>query len=117
MSPRTLFLTMFFSTLAWPQADTLVSPEVQADRRVTFRVRAPKANDVTVSMDYMPAGTSEKMTRDSEGVWSATIGPLDPTVYIYSFNVDGITVADPVNPNLKLRASRAATMLGGPAHS
>ena len=76
----TLLIATFFATLAWPQADTLVSPDVQPDRRVTFRVRAPKASDVSLSMDYMPAGTREKMTRDSEGVWSVTIGPLDPTV-------------------------------------
>ena len=47
---------------AWPQADSLVSPEVQPDRRVTFRVRAPKASDVSLAMDYMPTGTREKMT-------------------------------------------------------
>src|SRR5450631_1977301 len=104
MSPRTLFLAMLFAPLTWPQADTLVSPEVQPDRRVTFRLRAPKAGDVALSMDYMPPGTLEKMTRDSDGVWSVTVGPLDPTVYIYSFTVDGVTMADPVNPNTKLRA-------------
>ena len=91
MSRTTLFLTMLFAPLAWPQAppaDALVSPEVRADRRVTFRLRAPKASDVTLSMDYLPAASPEKMTRDSDGVWSVTIGPLDPTVYIYSFTVD-----------------------------
>jgi len=117
MNPRTLFLAAFFATLAWPQADTVVSPEVQADRRVTFRVRAPKATDVSLSMDYMSPGTREKMTRDSEGVWSVTIGPLAPTVYIYSFNVDGITMADPVNPNIKLRARTSASMVEVPAES
>jgi len=103
--------------MAWPQADTLVSPEVQADRRVTFRIRAPKANEVTLAMDYMPAGTREKMTKDGDGVWSVTIGPLDPTVYIYSFTVDGITMADPVNPNIKLRARTSASMVEVPAES
>ncbi len=117
MSARTLFLAMMLAPLAWPQADNLVSPEVQPDRRVTFRVRAPKASDVSLSMDYMPAGTREKMTKDSEGVWSVTIGPLDPTVYIYSFNVDGITMSDPVNPNIKLRARTSASMVEVPAES
>jgi enterochelin esterase family protein len=117
MRPGTLLLALLLTAPAWPQADTLVSPEVQPDRRVTFRVRAPKASDVSLSMDYMPAGTREKMTRDSEGVWSVTIGPLDPTVYIYSFNVDGITMSDPVNPNIKLRARTSASMVEVPAES
>ena len=117
MRHGTLFLAMLFAPLAWPQADTVISPEVQPDRRVTFRVRAPKASEVTLSMDYMTAGTREKMTRDSEGIWSVTVGPLDPTVYIYSFNVDGVTLADPVNPNIKLRARTSASMVEVPAES
>ncbi len=120
MSHGTFLLAMLFAPLAWPQAppaDTLVSPDVQPDRRITFRLRAPKASEVTISMDYMPAGTREKMTRDSEGVWSVTIGPLDPTVYIYSFSVDGVTMADPVNPNVKLRARTSASMVEVPAGS
>ena len=32
MSPRTLFLAMMFAAPAWPQADNLVSPEIQPDR-------------------------------------------------------------------------------------
>jgi enterochelin esterase-like enzyme len=120
MSIRSLALVILFAPLAWPQAqptDTLVSPEVQPDRRVTFRIRAPKASEVTLGMDYMPAGTREKMTKDGEGIWSVTIGPLDPTVYIYSFTVDGVTMADPVNPNMKLRARTSASMVEVPAEA
>jgi enterochelin esterase family protein len=119
MNTKTLALLACLTPLAWPQAqpvDTLVSPEVHPDRRVTFRIRAPKASEVTLSMDYMPAGTREKMTRDAEGVWSVTIGPLDPTVYIYTFTVDGVTMADPVNPNIKLRARTSGSMVEVPAY-
>ena len=34
-----------------PLVDTLVSPEVHSDRRVTFRVRAPKASEVSLFGD------------------------------------------------------------------
>ncbi len=118
MNIKSLALALFLTPLAWPQAppaETLVSPEVHPDRRVTFRIRAPKASEVTLSMDYMPAGTRETMTKDAEGVWSVTIGPLDPTVYIYTFTVDGVTMADPVNPNIKLRARTSASMVEVPA--
>ncbi len=39
----------------------------------------------------------EKMVRDAEGVWSVTVGPLNPDVYTYSFNLDGVTISDPSN--------------------
>ena len=117
MKRRVIILSMLLAPFAWPQADNLVSPEVQADRRVTFRLRAPKAAEVWLAMDYMPAGTHEKMTKDASGVWSVTVGPLDPTVYIYSFNVDGVTMADPVNPNIKLRARTSASMVEVPAET
>ncbi len=115
---RLLSFAALLAPLAFSQAqpaDTLVSPEVRPDRRVTFRIRAPKASEVTLAMDYMPANTREKMTKDADGVWSVTIGPLDPTVYIYTFNVDGVTMADPVNPNIKLRARTSASMVEVPA--
>src|SRR5260221_4462750 len=88
-------------------ADAVVSPEVQADRRVTFRVYAPKATDASVYGDWMPVGTKQVMTRDDAngqdiGVWSVTVGPLNPGISIYSFTIDGMTIADPVNPRVKL---------------
>ena len=46
---------------------TPVSPEVHPDRTVTFRVRAPKATEVTLTADWQ-AGGAEKMTRDDAGV-------------------------------------------------
>ena len=78
----------------------LVSPEVKADRTVTFRFRAPKANAVTLIGEL--DGTTYPMTKDEAGVWSVTIGPLAPDVYNYQFNVDGVIAMDPVNPAVKL---------------
>jgi enterochelin esterase-like enzyme len=41
------------------------------------------------------------MVKDDAGVWSATVGPLEPEVYTYNFVVDGVRIIDPANPNLK----------------
>jgi enterochelin esterase family protein len=81
--------------------DTLVSPEVHADRKVTFRIYAPKASAVTVRGDWMEAGEPVKLEKDKEGVWSATVGPLVPDFYSYSFNVDGVKTLDPKNATIK----------------
>jgi enterochelin esterase-like enzyme len=78
--------------------DTLVSPEVLADHRVTFRIYAPKASEVTVGGDFGPAA---KLTKDDEGVWSVIVGPLTPDFYSYSFSVDGVKTLDPKNAAIK----------------
>ncbi|MEO8130427.1 MAG: alpha/beta hydrolase-fold protein [Bryobacteraceae bacterium] len=113
---RLIFLAALFvaGTAAQPP-DTLVSPEVMPDHRVTFRLRAPKASDVSFFGDWMKIGTSEKMTKDDGGIWSVTLGPLAPSTYIYSFTVDGMTIADPVNPKIKLRARTSASLLEVPS--
>jgi enterochelin esterase family protein len=78
--------------------DTLISPEVQPDHRVTFRIYAPKATEVTVAGDF---GASTKLTKDEKGVWSATVGPLTPDYYSYNFIVDGVKTVDPKNAGIK----------------
>src|SRR5262245_255843 len=50
--------------------DTLVSPEVQPDHKVTFRLYAPKASEVTLRGDWMESGPV-KLEKDDKGVWSA----------------------------------------------
>ncbi len=76
----------------------VASPEVLPDRRVVFRLRAPKAAEVSLTGElWAKTGVSEKMTRDPAGVWSVTVGPLAPDVYGYSFNLDGVAISDPSN--------------------
>ena len=77
----------------------VVSPEVQADRRVTFRIRAAKANDVFLAGQWANGRTS--MTKNTNGVWNATVGPIEPGVWEYSFEVDGVAMIDPGNPAIK----------------
>lgn len=78
--------------------DTLVSPEVAPDHKVTFRVYAPKASEVSVGGDF---GAALKLSKDDKGVWSATVGPLAPDFYSYSFTVDGVRTLDPKNATIK----------------
>jgi enterochelin esterase-like enzyme len=79
-----------------PQGPQVVSPEVAADGRVTFRVLAPKAEAVLLGGTDLPnnnAGTA--MTKGAEGVWEVTVGPLVPGAYRYTFSVDGVATVDP----------------------
>ena len=71
------------------------SPEVQPDRRITFRVHAPQAS--AVSLRFEGAVQTHAMTKDPAGVWSVTIGPVEPEIYSYNFVVDGLRVLDLAN--------------------
>ena len=107
----TFALALFsLSTLAMPGAlaqpprrpqspnATLKSVEVAPDHKVTFRIYAPKASEVSVGGDF---GAGGKMAKDDKGVWSLTVGPLTPDYYTYDFNVDGVKTVDPKNPMFK----------------
>ena len=82
-------------------ATPLISPEVLPDRRVTFRLNAPKATEVTMKGDWH--ADTKSLNRGSDGIWSLTLGPFAPSKYIYNFTVDGVMIADPSNPQVKLR--------------
>ncbi len=89
-----------FSQTATPQGNPsipLTSPEVHGDRTVTFRLRAPNAKEVLLS-GIQPKPVA--MEKDDQGVWSVTIGPLEPDYYLYNFIDDGVRVIDPANPEL-----------------
>ncbi|MBI4892677.1 MAG: esterase [Acidobacteria bacterium] len=77
----------------------VVSPEVQADRKVTFRIVAPKAQAVALSAGdilNLPKGGLQ-FTKGANGVWEATTEPVNPGAYRYRFVVDGVPVVDPRN--------------------
>jgi enterochelin esterase-like enzyme len=80
-----------------PPSPPIVSPEVAADRRVTFRLRAPNAKEVIVGRE----GVRAPMQKDDQGVWTLTTEPLDPDLYGYAFIVDGVSLIDPSNALMK----------------
>ncbi len=76
------------------QGPRVVSPEILPDKRVTFRLLAPKAGEVLLNGNW-DDGRNIKMTKDDAGIWSVTVGPLGEQLWGYSFSVDGIKVMDP----------------------
>ena len=81
------------------QAPRIVSPEVAADKRVTFRLLAPNAREVLVTGEFMQG--SRSLEKDASGVWSVTVGPLEPELYHYNFTIDGVRTIDPGNADVK----------------
>ena len=89
------------------------SPEVLADRRVTFRLLAPNATDVKIGGGDIPGnnGPGKAMTKGENGVWEATLGPVVPGAYRYNFNVNGVTVSDPRSPSVSESNNNAWSMV------
>jgi enterochelin esterase family protein len=88
----------------------LRSPEILDDQKVTFRLRAPNATDVSVNGDW-PQGRGVKMAKDDAGIWSVTVGPLTPELWAYTFSVDGVSLLDSTNPNILRDGTRYSNFL------
>lgn len=93
-----------------PQGPQVVSPQVNADRSVTVRLLAPRATEITVTGEILNGAPPKAMTRDADGVWTATLGPLPPDIYTYAFTVDGVSTPDPRNPWVKLVSGTGLTV-------
>jgi enterochelin esterase-like enzyme len=65
-------------------------PRIDAAGRAMFRVYAPDAVNVQVSV-----GDEYDMTRDTSGYWTVTTPPLAPGFHYYWLIIDGAMVADP----------------------
>jgi hypothetical protein len=100
MSLRILFLFAVAGVSATTAAQQQApSPEVGTDRRVSFRLLAPNAREVRLSGEFMQGSTP--LVKNEAGLWSVTVGPLEPEIYHYTFTVDGVRIIDPGNPAVK----------------
>ena len=84
----------------WSRAN-VVSPQINDDGSVTFRLNAPQADKVAVAGDFTAKDGKDigfgEMTRNEQGVWEFTTPPLRSELYSYTFLVDGVRMCDPSN--------------------
>lgn len=74
-------------------------PVIHPDHTVTFTLKAPAAQEVRLDGAW-PGGTARTslpMTKDADGNWTVTTGPIAPDLWTYSFRVDGVRLPDPTN--------------------
>ncbi|MBZ5618641.1 MAG: esterase [Acidobacteriia bacterium] len=98
------------------QGPRVVSPEILPDKKVTFRLLAPKAGEVLLNGNW-DNGRNIKMTKDDAGIWSVTVDPLGEQLWGYSYSVDGLKVLDPGNGEYQRDGNRYDNllMISGPA--
>jgi enterochelin esterase-like enzyme len=96
-----LILAALAGSLCWGQAADDCRPNIlnipaakypciHPDNSVTFRVIAPDAQKVRVSL-----GGGLDMTKGPDDIWSVTSKPLVVGFHYYTLRIDGATVADP----------------------
>ena len=118
---------------------SVVSPQIEPDGRVTFRVLAPNATTVTVVGDIngslvpdpnapapepgAPAPQSGRgggtpavaMAKGENGVWTGTtMRPVRPGAWRYTFTVDGATVVDSRNVHVASSQTQVHSLLYTP---
>jgi len=71
-----------------PFSAPLNSPDVRDDGTVTFRLKAPDAKKVQISGVVLltapgSSGQPAPFKKGEDGVWTLTVGPLRPEMYIH----------------------------------
>ena len=93
--------------------DTLTSPVIGADGRITFQLYAPKATEVLVRSEGPAPFANQPLTKGDSGVWRLT-AQVPADLYIYWFDVDGVAVADPRNNRPRVNMSTVRSLLEVP---
>jgi 1,4-alpha-glucan branching enzyme len=106
---RQLFFTLFLGLItcsSFAQQDLfnenpIISPEINADHTVTFRIQAPEADQVSVtgSLDGENAFApiTYAMRKGNDGMWTFITPVLPSEFYRYHFIVDSVRTVDPAN--------------------
>ncbi len=72
------------------------STVVNPDNTVTFKYQDPNAKSVKLWTQF---SETVEMTKGDYEIWSVTVGPAEPDIYPYHFEVDGLSQMDPKCPD------------------
>ena len=82
----------------------IVSPQINEDNSVTFRLKAPGTDTVRVSgsldANNAFAPITYEMEKGDDGIWIFTTPPLPSELYRYAFEVNGVRTVDPSNAHV-----------------
>lgn len=75
----------------------IISPDVQPDNTVIFRMKAPGAYSVQLTGSFAVNFKPVPMVKNDSGIYEVKIGPLASDMYEYRFILDSMMVLDPNN--------------------
>ncbi|MBE9463214.1 esterase [Dyadobacter subterraneus] len=84
-----------------PYGGNVVSPDVKDDHTITFRLKAPDAHEVKLTGGpiLLALGVKDPVLfrKGEDGIWTLTVGPVKPNIYVYRLLLDGVAIVDPNN--------------------
>ncbi|MBC6992369.1 esterase [Hymenobacter sp. BT491] len=95
----------------------LVSPQLNADNTVTFRLKAPAATSVKIKGSWMKENEGAMAMTKTDSIWSFTTSKLNPDFYRYNFYLESVEVLDPANSYAERAGTRYESIfiVGGPS--
>jgi enterochelin esterase family protein len=107
-----LFSNLIFAQeIGQQRGPEFVSPEIDGDNKVTFKVHSPDAQSVKINGSWMGWVETEDLKKGTDNIWSITVGPLESTMYHYNFFIDGVSAIDPKNAHALRDGSRYSSLL------
>lgn len=85
------------SITAQQPRQALISPQINADNSITFRLKAPTATSVKIKGSWMKDTDTAVAMIKSDSIWLFTTSKLNPDFYRYNFYLQGVEVLDPAN--------------------
>lgn len=67
-------------------------PQIMADKKVIFKIKAPMATKVQVDL-----GRKYDLAKDANGMWTVTTDTISQGFHYYSLIIDGVALADPAS--------------------
>lgn len=92
-----VLLLMVVTVGAQQAIPAIVSPQINADNTVTFRLKAPAAVSVKIKGTWMKDNEAAVAMTKTDSVWSFTSPKLDPDFYRYNFYLENVEILDPAN--------------------
>lgn len=92
-----LALTLNIYNIYAQRPGVVATPEVQPDKSVIFRVKAPRATSAMVSGSFPSSFARNVPMVKKDSVFEVTIGPLPSDMYEYDIILDGVPMPDPGN--------------------
>ena len=89
------------------------SPLVSMMGAVTFNLQAPNAKEVLLSSQFLKEPVP--MVKGRGGLWTLTVTPEKRDIYPYNFIVDGVSISDPLNPDIFPNETFKASLVEIPA--
>ena len=84
----------------------IVSPQINADNTVTFRLKSLTATSVKIKGTWMKDTDTAVAMIKTDSIWSFTTSKLNPDFYRYNFYLQGVEVLDPANSYVERAGTR-----------